>query len=233
VTVKSIDLAATGRAETIRADFDRIAAVQPDATPDASTRHVEELLTLLPARIGNAIDLGCGTGGLARRLAERADHVVGVDLSPRMIALAREGAAHRANIEWRIGDFMTETLRPASFDAVSSVATLHHLPLRAALGRAAELVRPGGWLLVVDLFEPAGIGGFVQNASWWLLSRWRSRHRPEPSREAREAWRAHERNDRIPMLAEIRTAAASLPGARLTVRPLWRWTLAWHRPAST
>jgi hypothetical protein len=48
----------------------------------------------------------------------------------------------------------------------------------------------------------------------------------------REAWRAHERNDRHPTLAEIRAAAASLPGARVIVRPLWRWTLAWRRPES-
>lgn len=228
--MKSVDLAAPGRAGVIRDDFDRIAAAATATAPDASAHFADELLALLPARVETAIDLGCGTGALTRLLAERAGHVIGIDLSPRMIALSRERCVDRPNVEWRIGDFMTEPLPPASFDAVCSVATLHHLPLPAALGRAAELVRPGGWLLVVDLFEPAGLGGFIYNASWWIRSRWESRGRPEPGRAVREAWRAHERNDRIPVLAEIRAATASLPGAQVAARSRWRWTLAWRRP---
>ena len=228
--MRSIDLAAPGRAEIIRADFDRIADADPVAGFEASARAVAELLELLPGRIADALDLGSGSGILARRLAARADRVIGIDLSPRMVALARASSAGIANVEWRTGDFMTDDLPAAGFDAVCSVATFHHLPLDAALARAASLVRPGGWLLVVDLFQPVGVGGFLHNAFSWLLTRWEGLRRARPSRAAREAWRAHERNDRHPTLAEVRAAAALLPGARVTVRPRWRWTLAWRRP---
>jgi SAM-dependent methyltransferase len=125
---------------------------------------------------------------------------------------------------------MADDLPAAGFDAVCSVATFHHLPLDAALARAASLVRPGGWLLVVDLFQPVGVGGFFHNAFSWLLARWEGRHQPRPSPAARDAWRAHERNDSHPTLAEVRAAAALLPGARVAVRARWRWTLAWRRP---
>jgi SAM-dependent methyltransferase len=228
--MRSIDLAAPDRADVIRADFDRIADVDPAAGFDASARYVAELLNLLPARIERALDLGSGSGILVRRLAARADHVTGIDLSPRMVALARASSAGTTNIDWRIGDFMADDLPAGGFDAVCSVATFHHLPLGAALARAATLVRPGGWLLVVDLFQPVGVGGFFHNAFSWLLARWEGLHRPRPSRAAREAWRAHERNDSHPTLAEVRAASATLPGARVVAHPRWRWTLAWRRP---
>lgn len=228
--MKSVDLAAPGRAETIRIDFDRIADAGSTSVPDASTRYLDRLLARLPAHVAAAIDLGCGSGMLVRRLAARADRVTGVDLSPRMIERARADAPTNADL--RVGDFMTLDLRAEAYDAVCSVATLHHLPLDAALARAASLVRPGGWLLVVDLFTPVGLGGFVHNAYSWLLARWEAHHRPRPSRAVREAWRAHERNDRMPTLAEIRAAATALEGAHIEVHPLWRWTLAWRRPES-
>ena len=228
--MKAIDLTAPGRAESIRADFDRIADAGPASAPDASARHVTRLLGQLPEHMGSAVDLGCGAGDLVLQLARRADHVIGIDLSPRMIESARRVAP--PNVDLRVADFMTDDLPAASFDAVCSVATLHHLPLEAAIARAASLVRPGGWLLVVDLFEPVGVGGFFYNARSWLLARWEAHHRPRPSSSVRAAWRAHEHHDRIPTLAEVRAAAAQLPGARVEVHALWRWSLAWRRPES-
>jgi SAM-dependent methyltransferase len=231
VSLKTVDLTAPGRVETIRDDFDRIADAGSNAVADSSPPYLGELLGVLPARIGSAVDLGCGTGDLVRTIADRADRVIGIDLSPRMIALARERSHDRAGVEYQIGDFMTADLPARAFDAVCSVATLHHLPLAPALVRAASLVRTGGWLLVIDLFRPTGPGGFVHNASSWLLARWLAHQRPRPSRAVRDAWRAHDAHDRYPTLAEIRAATAALPGARVAVRPLWRWTLAWCRPA--
>jgi len=128
-------------------------------------------------------------------------------------------------------DFTTATLPERSFDLVISVATFHHLPLAAALARAAALVAPGGRLIVVDLFEPAGFSGFFYNASSWWLARRHARGRPSRSPELRAAWHAHEAHERMPSLATVRDAAKTLPGARLVVHPLWRWSLEWRSPA--
>jgi SAM-dependent methyltransferase len=46
------------------------------------------LLGQLPTRCGQALDVGCGTGSFARLLAGRCDQVLGIDLSPRMVAVA-------------------------------------------------------------------------------------------------------------------------------------------------
>lgn len=214
----------------VRSDFDRIAAAGAPPGGDHSTPVVEALLGRLPARIERALDLGCGAGDLLVRLAPRCAVLTGIDLSPGMVARARARTAALANVEIRVADFMDAELPAGAFDLVISVATFHHLPLAPALARAAALVAPGGRLAVVDLFEPAGPGGFLYDASSWLLARWRDRGRPAPAPELRDAWRAHEEHDRIPSLSEVRSAARALPGARVTVHPLWRWSLEWERP---
>ena len=218
--------------ERVREEFDRIAEAGYRSTYDASELFHDEMIAALPAHMERALDLGCGTGEIVRRLAGRADHVLGLDLSPRMIEIARERTTSMPHVEYRVADLMSVDLPSDSFDAVISVSTFHHVPLEPALARAASWVRPGGWLLVVDLFDPKGFGGFVYNATWWGLKRVleRTRRRMEPSAALSEAWRIHDANDRHPAVAEIRAAARQLPGARVRVRRLWRWTLAWQKP---
>ena len=53
------------------------------------------ILGAVPPGCGQALDVGCGDGMLARRLAERCAEVTGIDRDPRMIALARAQAHER------------------------------------------------------------------------------------------------------------------------------------------
>ncbi len=63
---------------------------RPQATYwDHNAHYHEFLLQRLPARPGRALDVGCGTGAFARRLAQRAEAVDAVDVSPGMIAAVR------------------------------------------------------------------------------------------------------------------------------------------------
>ena len=216
--------------EQVRDDFDRIAAAGPGPEGEAGAETLDAMLADL-APVESALDLGCGEGALVARLAPRARRVTGIDLSPRMIARARERTAGLANVELLNGDFMTMPIAPAGRDLVASIATFHHLPLEAALTRAASFVRPGGRLHVLDLFEAEGPGGFLYDARMWLRARVSAVRRPHASAALRAAWRTHGMHDRIPRLSEVRRAARSLPGATLRVHPLWRWSLAWRRPA--
>ena len=74
---------------TIRADFDRIALISQEGW-NHNTHYHGFLLRQIPARLDEALDLGCGTGRFARLLAQRAERVLGLDLSPQMIRVARE-----------------------------------------------------------------------------------------------------------------------------------------------
>ncbi|KNZ32871.1 MAG: SAM-dependent methyltransferase [Methylibium sp. NZG] len=88
-----------------------------------------QLLAWLPADLRGArlLDAGCGTGALAVEAARRGAHVLAIDLSPTLVALARErtpaikGGGH---IDFRSGDMLDASL--GSFDYVVGMDSLIH-----------------------------------------------------------------------------------------------------------
>jgi 2-polyprenyl-6-hydroxyphenyl methylase / 3-demethylubiquinone-9 3-methyltransferase len=104
---------------------------------------------------GSAVlDVGCGGGILSEALARRGARVLGIDLAPALLEVAQLHAAESAlNIEYR--SISAESLafaRPASFDLVTCMEMLEHVPdPAAALGALARLVKPGGDVVVSTL----------------------------------------------------------------------------------
>ncbi|MCX8004460.1 MAG: magnesium protoporphyrin IX methyltransferase, partial [Burkholderiaceae bacterium] len=87
------------------------------------------LLSYLPENLHGArvLDAGCGTGAMAQALAARGADVVAVDLSPRLVGLARErhaGAAAGGCIEFLVGDMLDAAL--GRFDHVVAMDSLIH-----------------------------------------------------------------------------------------------------------
>ncbi len=139
--------------------FDRTAHAQWVAlTSDAPVSRVREtvragraqmratLLAWLPRDMTGLrlLDAGCGTGALAVEAARRGAEVVGIDLSPGLIAIARERApaalAHRLHFE--AGDMLSEDL--GAFDHVVFMDSLIHYPaaeIAGALRTLAERTR--------------------------------------------------------------------------------------------
>src|SRR5918996_4633868 len=77
-------------------DYDRYASLEPPLVMDW-------LLTQLPSRGRRALDAGCGSGRHTLALADRFDHVVGVDISQPLIDLARHQRPH-PRIRYQVGD---------------------------------------------------------------------------------------------------------------------------------
>ena len=102
-----------------------------------------DLLALLPdVRGRGALDLGCGAGQLARHLAEAgAAEVVGVDVSERMLALARTEWAH-PRVTYQRAAVEEVTFPPRRFDLIVSSLVLHYVDDYAGLVR-----RIAGWLV--------------------------------------------------------------------------------------
>ena len=184
------------------------------------------VLGAIPKGAERVLDVGCGDGILAAQLAESGvPHVVGLDVDAGVLERAK--TRHRdASIEWRHGDVFHVPFERNSFDAVVSVATLHHMDARAGLVRCADLVRPGGVLAVVGLAA----------RDWWdwpaealapgaratlALSRGRWQHTapivwPPPA-----------------TYREVKTlAAVLLPGVRYTRHLLGRYSLIWTKPSA-
>jgi 2-polyprenyl-6-hydroxyphenyl methylase/3-demethylubiquinone-9 3-methyltransferase len=96
------------------------------------------------------VDIGCGGGILADAMARKGADVLGVDLASKALKVAELHAleAGTANIEYR--EVAAEALaagQPGSFDVVTCMEMLEHVPEPASVVRAcADLVKPGGWV---------------------------------------------------------------------------------------
>jgi SAM-dependent methyltransferase len=217
---------------TIQTDFDRIALVSPEGSLQNDHYH-NFLLRQLAVDCRDALEIGCGKGEFSRRLAEESRRVLALDLSPEMIRIARERSAHLPNIEFQVADVMSYDLPSEGFDCIASLATLHHLPLREILLKIKAALKPGGVLLILDLFEPAGLTDALLNplaVSVSVSLRLIRQHRVLPSREVRAAWAAHERHDIYPTMNEVRSLCADiLPGAKIRKHLLWRYSLVWRK----
>ena len=102
-----------------------------------------------PERHRRALDFGCGLGRLTRALAKRFESCVGVDVSPRMLEIARRLNEDVANCEFVLNDAPDlRRFEDASFDLVYSSIVLQHLPSGNDVERfISEFVRiaaPGG-----------------------------------------------------------------------------------------
>ncbi len=219
--------------ERIRREFDQIAPFSGDDWSHNSHYH-PYLLRQLPARLESALDVGCGIGTFSRLLAARAERVVGLDLSPEMIRLARERAAAFPNIDYQVADVLETDLPSAAFDCIASIATLHHMALEPVLLKLKAALKPGGMLLILDLYQGEGLSDLPYRALGipvhHLLRALHGRTAPPQSPAAQQAWQEHGDGDTYPRLAEVRQiAAAHVPGAQVRRHLLWRYSLVWHK----
>ena len=104
----------------------------------------------------DVLDVACGPGLVACDFAEHARLVTGVDLTPDMIDQARRLQESKGlrNVDWRVCDVSRLPFDDASFSLVFSRYAFHHLLDPAAV--LAEMVRvckPGGRIVVVDVFS--------------------------------------------------------------------------------
>ena len=223
---------------TIQQDFDRIALASTAASEDGAAHndHYHNLLLRhLPSNCGDVLEIGCGTGAFARHLAQRSKHVLALDLSPEMIRIARERSAQFPNVEFQLADVRDTPFNFESFDCIATIATLHHLPLSEMFLKMKAALKPGGVLLVLDLFEPAGLFDSLSNLLAIPVSvslRLLHQRRLRPRREVRDAWAAHECHDIYPTMREVHALCADiLPGAKIRKHLLWRYSIVWRKLA--
>ncbi len=218
----------------VRADFDRIALLSGEAW-DHSSHYHDFLARHIPVRCREALDIGCGTGAFSRLLATHSERVLALDLSPNMIGLARERSARFPNIDFRVADVTAMELPAGKFDCIATIATLHHLPAEEVLSKLKRALRPGGVLLILDLFQAEGLSDAFVGALAVPLSLGLSlfrRGRLRPPRAVRRAWDEHGRHDTYLTLARVRELCAEmLPGALVTRHLLWRYSVVWKKAA--
>jgi ArsR family transcriptional regulator len=144
------------RRDRARAYFDELAGrFGKDYVPGRSWKALAEaLLKVLDVRV--VADLGAGEGTLAQLLAQRAEQVIAVDLSPKMVEFG-QALAHQhglTNLEYRLGDLEDPPIAGQSLDLAVLSQALHHAehPQRA-IDAAYRILKPGGRLIVLDLVQ--------------------------------------------------------------------------------
>src|SRR4051794_25429359 len=105
------------------------------------------ILNAVPDGCRAALEVGCGDGLLAGRLAERAAEVTAIDRDAGMIALARERVAG-SRVRLVQADFLAYPVEAASHDFACVNTVLHHMDFAAALEAMVRALRPGGRLAV-------------------------------------------------------------------------------------
>jgi len=103
------------------------------------------------------LDLACGTGDIAFEVARRGATVLGLDVTHRMIALARAKAVVGDRTSWVVGDMLALPVSDATMHLVTTGYGLRNVPdLPVALAEIHRVLKPGGVLCSLDFDRPEG-----------------------------------------------------------------------------
>jgi SAM-dependent methyltransferase len=204
---------------------------------DHNAYYYGALLRRLPKHPRRVLDVGCGVGHLAARLAERAEHVDALDVDAEMVKAAK--ALVPANVTCWQADIIKDYLPPAFYDAIVSVSALHHVDLQPALVRCADALRPGGVIVAIALPKvdlprelPVELAATViHHLLGVVLVSTRHRWRvglPHPAHPGSVPMK-----DPVLTTRQVRDCArAVLPSAEVRRLLLWRYLLTWRKPPS-
>jgi SAM-dependent methyltransferase len=210
----------------------------PYARPDFNHNdfYHRYLLRQVPRPCDRALDIGCGTGLFARRLAQRAQTVEAIDRAPEVIARARAQSHDTPRVHYAEADLADYDLGTARYDFISGIASIHHMPFAETITKLREALAPGGVLAILGLCRyetraeylpdliaaPANLAAKAAVRAKVRLGSRAAGSGPAPSMNAQMT------------LPEIRSEAARLlPGAVIRRRLFWRYSLIYRQQSSS
>ena len=190
-----------------------------------NSHYYATLLCQVPARCGRALDVGCGDGVFARKLASRADRVDAIDADAAVIRRARDQSPVPATVSFILADFLAYPIGADAYDFVAAVASLHHMPFEPALEKMTRALRPGGVLAVLGIWPVVTTRDRIVSGAAVVVNRGYQLLRGPDRVTAPTA---------VPSttLDDVRARTADLlSGARVRRRLLWRYTIVWTKPS--
>ncbi|SEH02722.1 Methyltransferase domain-containing protein [Nonomuraea solani] len=182
--------------------------------------HYHRALLRLAPRDGKALDVGCGTGRFARRLAARGLEVDAVDPAPEVI----EAAAPAPGVRYLHADITDMELPQGHYAYISCLASIHHVPF-GTVAALRDALAPGGVLAILGCYPERTVTDYAWsavaipvNAAARLANSGRGTASPAPVRQPEMS------------LEEIRQeAGVLLPGSTLRRLLFWRYLLVYRR----
>jgi SAM-dependent methyltransferase len=195
------------------------------------------LIRHLPSGCRTALDVGCGTGRFARRLARHRIAVHAIDTSAATLERAQAlsaGILAPGTIRWQQADITDLDLPRQQYDFISCLASIHHVPFDTVEKLRAALA-PGGVLAILGLYREASVMDHLTSAvavpcngvARVAVNIW-ERAVPEQAAQARLAGPAPISRPTM-TLDEIRQAADDLlPRSELRRLLFWRYLLVYR-----
>jgi ubiquinone/menaquinone biosynthesis C-methylase UbiE/DNA-binding transcriptional ArsR family regulator len=167
----ALELVLRKRQDKTRAFFDDMAGrLGREYVPGRSWKSIAEaLLWVLPPLV--IADLGAGEGAFSMLLAQRAEKVIAIDNSDKMVELgsALAGKQGVARLEYRKGDLEDVPIADGTVDLALFSQSLHHaIHPERAIGEAWRILKPGGRIAILDLVQHRFVEARELYADVWL-----------------------------------------------------------------
>jgi ubiquinone/menaquinone biosynthesis C-methylase UbiE len=217
-----------GTSQNVIEFFNQV-ALMPDSWDHNQQYQSYMLRQIKKGKPETGLEIGCGTGEFCRRLAEKCQTVIGIDVAPRMIDAAKRRNSSE-NITYLLTDVNTFLADKANcFDVITSIAAFHHMDGERTLAQCKRALKDGGILIIQDLyhentfiFKFLSLVGALVNPFFMLAKNGRFWVTPEE----RQVWASHFKDDHYQTLAQLRAQAQGvLEGASLKRHIFWRYTL--------
>lgn len=195
------------------------------------------LLRHVPRNCGVALDVGCGTGRFARRLAHLGIEVDAIDPSNEAITEARALSGRIAgdgNPRFQHANVTETELPKAHYDFISCLASIHHMPF-GTVAALRDALAPGGVLVILGCYPEKtrfdwawSLAAVPVNAVARLTVAVKDSFRPAAASTGRGQVKAPVSQPTMPLLQIRREAAVLLPGCSIRRLLFWRYLLAFR-----
>jgi SAM-dependent methyltransferase len=138
----------------LRATFDHVADIYDRVRPQYPAALFDELFSRLPVR-PDVVEVGPGTGQATGWLLDLGARVTAVELGARLASRLRHNFLSRDDLEIIVSSFEAVDLPSHSYDAVVSATAFHWVAAPENLEKPYKLLRPGGWLALIDTVQVA------------------------------------------------------------------------------
>ncbi len=108
-------------------------------------------------RLGNVVEFGCGTGFYTQALADKADGLTATDLSPGMLAVAKD-RINVPSVTFQLEDCQQTSFAAEGFDTAFISLVIHFTEPEKTLAEMRRILKPGGALIIVNL-DPKALSG--------------------------------------------------------------------------